>query len=102
MTTDYTYSTCKTSTTSPYYVITNNYPNTTKVVISDSVTSIRNYAFDSCRGLTTATFKNTTGWYVGDSAGAKTTAMSSSDLANTSTAATYLKSTYSGKYWTHE
>lgn len=189
---NYTSSTCKTSTTSPNYVITKNYPDTTKVIIPDSVTSIGNYAFywcytltdiiipdgvtsignyafggldrvssikipegvvsigdyafqdcaditslvipnsvisignhafyqcakltsviigdgvtsiDTwafyrCSKLTSVTFKNTTGWYVGDSAGAKTTAISSSDLTNTSTATTYLKSTYSGKYWT--
>ena len=143
---DYMARTYKTSTTSPYYIITNNYPKTTKVVIPEGVTSIGNYAFcgcsgltsiiipdsvtsigdsafvycsgltiititDSltsiemrafykCSGLTSVTFKNTTGWYIGDSAGDKMKAISNSDLANTSTAATYLKSTYTATYWT--
>ena len=71
----------------------------TSITIPDSVTSIGNYAFMSCTGLTSVTFRNTTGWYVGDSAGDTTTSISS--LANTSTAADYLKSTYCDKYWTH-
>lgn len=69
------------------------------IIIPSSVTSIGKNAFAYCT-LTSVTFKTTSGWYIGTSAGAKTTALSSDDLANTSTAATYLKSTYGSKYWT--
>ena len=72
----------------------------TSITIPSSVTSIERWAFYRCSELTSVTFKNTSGWYIGTSVGDKTTAISSSDLANTSTAATYLKSTHSGKYWT--
>lgn len=72
----------------------------TKITIPASVTSIGQNAFYSCNKLSSVTFKNTTGWYVGSREGAKTTALSSTDLANTSTAATYLRSTYYSKYWT--
>lgn len=72
----------------------------TSITLPNNVTSIGYDAFNRCTKLSSATFKNTSGWYVGDTAGAKTTALSSSDLANASTAATYLKSNYSNKYWT--
>lgn len=72
----------------------------TSITIPEGVTSIGKSAFAYCSKLTSVTFKNTSGWYVGNTAGAKTTAISSSQLADTSTAATYLKSTYYSKYWT--
>ena len=71
----------------------------TNITIPDSVTNIGQGAFSGCSSLTSATFE-TSGWYVGSSAGAKATALSSSNLANKTTAATYLTSTYYGKYWT--
>lgn len=75
----------------------------TSVTIPDSVTSIGRGAFANCNSLTSVTFNVTSGWYVGSSAGDKTTALSSSDLANAETAATYLKTaTYGAKYWTRE
>ena len=74
----------------------------TSITIPSSVTDIGRYAFRNCTSLTSATFKTTTGWYVGKSAGKKTTPLSSTDLANTSKAATYLKKDYSSKYWTKE
>lgn len=49
---NYTSSNYKTAITSGYYVLTNNYPDTTKVVIPNSVTSIGNYTFRECVGLT--------------------------------------------------
>lgn len=72
----------------------------TSITIPSSVTSIGVQVFSGCTNLTSVTFNSTTGWYVGDSKGAKTTAISSSKLANKSTAVTYLKSTYVFKYWT--
>ncbi len=68
--------------------------NLTNVTIGNSVTSIGNSAFSGCNNLTSATFQNTSGWTVSD------TAISSSDLVNTSTAATYLKDTYAAYRWT--
>ena len=44
--------------------------------------------------LTSATFENTNGRYVSDTGGANT------DLLNILTAATYLNTNYSNKYWT--
>ena len=72
------------------------------ITIPDRVKNIGKYAFDSCSNLTAVTFKNPSGWYVGNTAGAKTTALNSSNLSNTSTAANYLKTTHYTKYWTCE
>ena len=74
----------------------------TSITIPASVTSIGRMAFDDCSSLTNVTFEETTSWYVGDSKGAQTTALNSSDLANTSTAATYLKSNYYSLFWTRD
>ena len=71
----------------------------TSIKIPESVTSIGSYAFAYCTNLSHVTFENPNGWYIGSKKGAKTTAISSSYLSNSSTAATYLKSTYSDKYW---
>ena len=72
----------------------------TSVIIPDSVTSIGQSAFRNCIGLTSVTFENTSGWRVSEySSFSSYTSLSSSDLSNRSTAATYLKSTYEGYYW---
>lgn len=73
----------------------------TSVTIGSSVTSIGQYAFYTYNSkLTSATFRDTTTWYVTKTKGASSgTTLSSSSLANTSTAATYLKSTYYQYYW---
>ena len=68
----------------------------TSIEIPDSVTSIYGYAFGGCTVLASVTFENTTGWKT------DTVAISSTDLANKSTAATYLKNTYCSHWWTRE
>ena len=68
--------------------------NLTSVTIPNSVTSIGECAFSDCSSLTSVTFDNPNGWKAGS------TELSASDLANTSTAATYLTSTYYSKIWT--
>ena len=88
----------------------------TAVVIPNSVTSIGSYAFYNTKlrsvnipsgvksiwpyafaatSIVTATFEDTSGWKT------DLTTLSSDDLSNTSTAATYLKSTYSTVDWQH-
>jgi len=72
----------------------------TSVTIPNSVTSIGNYAFAYCSGLTSVTFENPNNWVVSTSSTfSSTTSLTSTDLSNTSTAATYLKTTYYNYYW---
>lgn len=66
----------------------------TSITIPDKVTSIGLNAFLICDSLTSVTFENTSGWT------ADGTEISSDDLADTATAATYLNSTYYGNTWT--
>ena len=49
--TDYTSSNYSTNTVSPYYILKNTYPTTTKVVLPDTVTKIGNYSFNSYSAL---------------------------------------------------
>ncbi len=70
---------------------------TGELVIPDSVTSIGSLAFYRCSGLTSVTFKNPNGWYV--STDSTATSGTNLKLTNTSTNATYLKSTYYNYYW---
>ena len=65
----------------------------TSFVIPNSVTSIGEGAFYNCSKLTSVEFKNTEGWKAGS------TAISSTDLENKGTAATYLTSTYRSNTW---
>ena len=69
----------------------------TSINIPENVTSIGKDAFAYCSNLANVTFKDTTTWYVGTSAGATTTQI---DVTNTSNNAKYLKTTYRDKYWT--
>ncbi|MBO4962287.1 MAG: leucine-rich repeat domain-containing protein, partial [Clostridia bacterium] len=74
----------------------------TSIKIPSNVTSIGSYCFSGCRSLTSVNFINTSGWWVSTSSSATSgKTISSTDLANTSTAATYLNSTnyYCGYYW---
>ena len=52
VTTDYVASTYKTITTSPYYVLTNNFSGTTKIVFGNEISKIGNNAFTGCSFLT--------------------------------------------------
>ena len=65
------------------------------IEIPASVTSIGENAFSSTE-LTSATFRVTTGWKAGS------TALSASDLADTTTAASYLKTNYASSEWARE
>ncbi len=67
----------------------------TSIVIPASVGYIAEYAFSGA-GLTSATFMQTEGWYV-----STYTNLSSSNISNVGTAATYLKSTYKTHVWTN-
>ena len=72
----------------------------TNITIPDSVKSIGSYAFYNCGSLTSVTFENTSSWWVSTSSSATSgTTISESDLADPSTAANYLKSTYYKYYW---
>ena len=72
----------------------------TSVVIPDSVKSIGRSAFDGCTGLSSVVFGDTEGWQVSSYSDFYSyTSLSSAELANASTAATYLKSTYRNYYW---
>ena len=78
------------------------YKNTslTSVTIGNSVTSIGEYAFSGCTNLTSVVFEDTEGWQVSqNSSFSNYTSLSSANLADASTAATYLTSTYRSYYW---
>ncbi len=66
----------------------------TSITIPNSVTSIGHAAFYACDSLTSVTFENKSGW------SAQSNVISSSDLEDKTTAATYLTSTYTFKEWT--
>lgn len=72
------------------------------ITIPDSVICIGEFAFAYCSKLSNVIFEKTTEWYVNFSEDADKTAISSSDLANTTTAANYLYSTYCDKCWNRE
>ena len=72
----------------------------TSIAIPNSVTSIGYSAFYNCRGLTSVTFANPNGWWYASSSSATSgTSISSVDLSDPSTAATYLTSTYRNYCW---
>ncbi|MBR1676301.1 MAG: leucine-rich repeat domain-containing protein, partial [Clostridia bacterium] len=72
----------------------------TSIAIPSSVIYIGEWAFFDCSSLTSVTFKNTSGWWYSSSFFATSgTAISSSDLANVSTAAIFLKATYCSYFW---
>ncbi len=86
--------------TNPLYNGANLYINNelvTELVIPDTVTEIKPYAFYKCTSLTSVTFENTNGWYVTKTQGA--TSGTNVDVTNAATNVTNLKSTYNYYYW---
>lgn len=72
----------------------------TSIVIPASVTLLGDNVFYGCNSLTSATFGATASWYRYTSQTATSGSLiSSSSLANKSTAANYLRSTYVGYWW---
>lgn len=72
----------------------------TSIVIGSGVTHIGSQAFINCSKLASVTFCVTSGWWVNQSSSATSgTTLTSANVANTSTAATYLKTTYLKYYW---
>ena len=72
----------------------------TSVTIGNNITSIGKWAFSGCSSLTSVTFENPDGWwYAWDSTAASGTNISTTDLSDTSTAATYLTNMYHNYYW---
>lgn len=70
------------------------------ITIPDNVTSIGYRAFNDCSNLVEVNFENTQGWQVSTSSNFSSyTELSSSDLADGTIAATYLKDTYYFCYW---
>ena len=74
----------------------------TSINIPDSVTSIGENAFRYCTSLSSVTFENVYVWSVSTSQGGVGTQLSPANLQNSTTAAAYLKVTYSTYYWTRE
>ena len=77
------------------------YTNITSVHISAGVTEIGSEAFFGCSALETVTFETVSGWSIKSSL-TNPVAISSDDLANTTTAAEYLSDTYTVYIWTRE
>ena len=84
-----------------FYTRSSSYvPNLVSVTIGSNVKSIGKYAFSNCNKLTSASFENTEGWWCStDVTATSGTAIASGELADPSTAATYLKSRYYTYYW---
>jgi len=70
------------------------------VSIPKSLINIGLQVVANCNNLTSVRFESTSGWFVSTNPNATSgTNLNSTDLANTSTAVTYLKSTYASYYW---
>ena len=80
------------------YKVFANCTSLTSITIPNSVENISDNSFEGCTSLTSVTFENPNGWYI-VVAGIKERDLESTDLANESTAAVYLTSTYIDKIW---
>lgn len=90
--------TCQSLSAWLFYSMTNG-ANIKTVILGSGLSSIGQGAL-SIKNLSSAIFVDTSGWQVSTSVSFSSyTDLSSSDLANTSTAATYLNSTYASYYW---
>ena len=69
----------------------------TSVTIPNSVTSIGEGAFYGCRGLTSITFENISGWYITKTSGANSG--TNMNVTNASTNASNLTTNYDDYYW---
>jgi hypothetical protein len=86
--------------TSIYQSAFNNCTSLAEIVIPYNVKYISDNAFEGCSNLTNATFKNTSGWSVYKiGTPMLKTSISAEELEDASTAAMYLRSTYSAKCW---
>ena len=65
----------------------------TEIVIPDNVTLIERFAFEDCSNLSSVEFKDPNNWYADGSL------IPSSDLANKTTAASFLRTTYCSDDW---
>ena len=65
---DTTYPYYKTKETSPYYVITNKYPTTVKIVLPDNVPRVGMFAFYNCKSLSSVVLPDGKLWNISDSA----------------------------------
>lgn len=74
--------------------------NLKSITVASTVTSIARGAFSTCEGLESVTFADADGWKCGENDGAtRGFSLSATSLANPTTAATFLKDTYSDYYW---
>ena len=75
-------------------------PKLTEVTLGSSLKKIEGRAFFKCTSLTKVTFKGTTDWWIGGASHSTTGAdLVAEELADPTTAALYLKTTYVEKYW---
>lgn len=72
----------------------------TTISIPTSCNSIAANAFANCTALTSVTFDNTSGWMIMNTSGNGGSRLNATTVANTSTMARYLTSTYVGRNWT--
>ena len=71
----------------------------TNIVLSSTLTSIGDYAFNNCPNLTSVTFADPNGWWYASNETATSGTSITEDLSDPAVAATCLKSTYYNYYW---
>lgn len=81
------------------YVTCGNFKKLKSLVITSNVKVIGKDMFSGCESLESVRFENPDGWWCTSDLSVSGTEISSTDLSDPSTAATYLKETYALKYW---